>query len=185
MRGESPQRIAINHPPVCRSMAAASSGHEDWRKCHEVDLRRLRQRGSRRGRIRGEVHLGDSGERRPLPRAEGRCGRRDVPSGAFGKGARRGGRVTWQCGRGRAQAIRPLSPLTFEWLSCRSAEPLMWERRDLGRRRDYGTPPRWVGAGVSSTPTPTPPRSPPDSLITLHQRKQGSAVVLSSCLGTA
>ena len=24
-----------------------------------------------------------------------------------------------------------------------------------------------------------------DSLITLHQRKQGSAVVLSSCLGTA
>ena len=53
-------------------MAAASSGHEDWRKCHEVDLRRLRQRGSRRGRIRGEVHLGDSGERRPLPLAEGR-----------------------------------------------------------------------------------------------------------------
>ena len=58
----------------------------------------------------------------------------------------------------------------------------MWERRDLGRRRDYGTPPRWVGAGVSSTPTPTPPRSPPDSLITLHQRKHDQLATLKKSL---
>lgn len=68
-------------PPIAlarRSMAAASSGREDWRKCHEVDLRRLRQREPRRGRIRGEGRLGDIGVRRPLLRPEGRCGRRDV-----------------------------------------------------------------------------------------------------------
>ena len=52
-------------PPIAhvrRSMAAASSGHEDWRKRHEVDLRRLRQRGPRRGRIPGEGRLGDLDE---------------------------------------------------------------------------------------------------------------------------
>ena len=51
----SARRIPATHCHQSRcSMAAASSGRANWRKCHEVDLRRLRQRGPRRGRIRGE-----------------------------------------------------------------------------------------------------------------------------------
>ena len=84
---ENPRNASPSVSPVRRSMAAASSGHEDRRNRHKVDLRRLRQRGPRRGRIRGEGRLGDTGARRPLLRAEGRCGRRDVPPGALGKGA--------------------------------------------------------------------------------------------------
>ena len=87
---ENPRDALPSITPVRRSMAATSSGHEDWRRCHEVDLRRLRQRGLRRGRIRGEGRLGGPGARRPLLRAEGRCGRRHVLPGALGTGARRG-----------------------------------------------------------------------------------------------
>lgn len=51
---ENPRDALPPIAPVRRSMAATSSRREDWRKCLEVDLRRLRQRGPRRGRIRGE-----------------------------------------------------------------------------------------------------------------------------------
>ena len=38
---ENPRNTLPSIILVRRSMAAASSGQEDWRKCHEVNLRRL------------------------------------------------------------------------------------------------------------------------------------------------